>query len=92
MRRFDSRLLTIDSAGRITLPVDVRRRLNLRAGSRLVLDIVAGRIERRSGTHADPVFGISATKRSVTRPTGRVLDAVAETRAERVFQVLRRRG
>ena len=32
--------ITIDSAGRIVLPADVRRRLNLRAGSRLQLEVV----------------------------------------------------
>ena len=37
--------LTIDSAGRIVLPSAVRRALNLSAGSRLRLDVVAQRIE-----------------------------------------------
>ena len=85
-------LLTIDSAGRIVLPSKVRRRLNLRAGSRLRLGIVAGRIELTPETEADLVFGVSATKRLVLRPIGRVFDAVAATRAGRVPSVRRRGG
>lgn len=84
-----TRFLTIDSAGRIVLPSEVRRRLNLSAGSRLRLDVVAERIELTPEVETDPVLGMSATNRVVMRPTRRVLDAVAATRAERIVQVNR---
>ena len=65
------RPLVIDSTGRIVLPSEVRRRLNLRAGSRLRLDIVAERIELTPEPEAEPELRASATKRMVLRPTGR---------------------
>lgn len=37
--------ITIDRAGRMLLPIGVRRQLNLSPGSRLMLDVVAQRIE-----------------------------------------------
>lgn len=83
--------LTIDSAGRIVLPSEVRRLLNLAAGSRLRLAVVAEQIELTLEEETDPVFGMSATKRVVLRPTGRALDAVAATCAERGVQISRRR-
>ena len=85
------RFLTIDSAGRIVLPSEVRRRLNLFAGSRLRLDVVGERIELTPEVETDPAFGISATNRMVLRPTGRVLEAVAATRAEHIVQANRSR-
>ena len=92
MSRLISRFLSIDSAGRIVLPADLRRRLSLSAGSRLRLDVVAERIQLTPDTEADLVFGMSATKRMVLRPTRRVFDAVAATRAGRVPPVRRRGG
>lgn len=87
-----TRPLTIDSAGRIVLPSEVRRRLNLRVGSRLRLDVVAERIELTPEPEADAALGVSATKRAVLRATGRAFDASAATRAERDAQARRRRG
>lgn len=87
-----TRPLIIDGAGRIVLPSEVRRRLNLRAGSRLRLDVVAERIELTPEPEADTALGVSATKRAVLRPTGRAFDAAAATRAERDAQSRRRRG
>ena len=92
MSRLISRFLSIDSVGRIVLPADLRRRLSLSVGSRLRLDVVAERIQLTPDTEADPVFGMSATKRVVLRPTRRVFDAVAATRAGRVPPVRRRGG
>jgi AbrB family looped-hinge helix DNA binding protein len=40
-----SQAITIDQAGGIVLPMAVRRRLNLLPGARLILDVVAQRIE-----------------------------------------------
>lgn len=87
-----ARPLTIDSAGRIVLPSEVRRRLNLRVGSRLRLDVVAERIELTPEPEAEPALGVSATKRAVLRPTGRAFDAADAIRAERDAQARRRRG
>lgn len=92
MRRPNTCLLTIDSAGRMVLPSEVRRRLSLLVGSRLRLEVVAERIVLSPETGADPIFGVSATKRLVLRPIGRVFDAVAATRAERAAPVRRRGG
>ena len=45
--------ITIDRAVRIVLPISGRRRLNLSPGSRLMLDVVAQRIELTPHQEAD---------------------------------------
>jgi len=79
--------LTLDSAGRIVLPSAVRRALNLSAGSRLRLDVVAQRIELTpapdTDTDTDTVLEVEAGKRTVLRATGKVSSAAAAVRAER---------
>ena len=50
------------------------------------------RIELTPEPETEPDLKISATKRTVLRPTGRAFDAVAATRAERDAQSRRRRG
>ena len=87
-----ARSLVIDSTGRIVLPSEVRRRLNLRAGSRLRLDVVAERIELTPEPEGESDLKVSATKRPVLRPTGHAFDAAAATRAERDAQSHRRKG
>ena len=86
--------ITIDRAGRIVLPSDVRRRLNLVPGSRLLLDVVAQRIELTPEAQADTEAPLLATpgRRTVLRPTGAPFDAAAATRAERDAQTQRRAG
>jgi len=79
--------LTIDGAGRIVLPSAVRRLLNLTAGSRLTLDIVAQRIELTPAPDADAGLQVVAGKRTVLRPTGQAFDAAAAVRADRDAQV-----
>ena len=83
--------LTIDSAGRIVLPSAVRRALNLSAGSRLRLDVVAQRIELTPAPDADADAGLLVVpgQRTVLRPTGRRSDAAALVRAERAAQAER---
>jgi AbrB family looped-hinge helix DNA binding protein len=83
--------LTIDSAGRIVLPSAVRRALNLTAGSRLRLDLVAQRIELTPEPEPDASDGLLRRpgQRTVLRPTGRPSDAAALIRAERDAQANR---
>jgi AbrB family looped-hinge helix DNA binding protein len=79
--------LTIDSAGRIVLPSAVRRRLNLTAGSRLRLDVVAQRIELTPEPDADAGLHVVPGRRTVLQPTGQAFDAAQAVRAERDAQV-----
>ena len=87
--------LTIDSACRIVLPSAVRRALNLSAGSRLRLDVVAQRIELTPEPDADADADGELLRRpgmrTVLKPTGQPFDAAAAIRAERDAQA-RRRG
>ena len=78
--------ITIDRAGRIVVPIEVRRRLNLAPGSRLMLEVVAHRIELTPEPQAEPELLVKAGRRTVLRPTGKSFDAAAATRAERVAQ------
>ncbi len=83
--------LTLDSAGRVVLPSETRRLLNLRAGSRLRLTVVAQRIELTPEPEPDEAFGLSPSKRRVMLPTGKTTDAGAATRAERDARALPRK-
>ena len=83
--------ITMDGAGRIVLPSDVRRRLNLSAGSRLRLTVVAERIELTPEAEPEAELGLTASKRRVLKPTGVPFDAAAAVRDERSAQA-RRRG
>lgn len=92
MSRSTPCLIAIDSAGRIVLPSQVRRQLNLRPGSRLRLDVVAKRIELTPEPETQTDLTVSETKRPVLRPTGRAFDAASATRAERDAQSRRRKA
>ena len=81
--------LTIDGAGRIVLPSGVRRALNLSAGSRLRLDVVAQRIELTPAPDTDTALLVVPGRRTVLRPTGKRSDAAALVRAERDAQAER---
>lgn len=78
--------IVVDRAGRIVLPVEVRRRLNLIPGSRLTLDVVAQRIELTPQPLPDAELALTPGGRAVLRSTGAVFDAAAATRAERDAQ------
>jgi AbrB family looped-hinge helix DNA binding protein len=78
--------ITMDRAGRIVLPKEVRRRFNLEPGARLMLDVVAQRIELTPEPQADVELLVTSGKRTVLRPTGKAFDAAAATRAERDAQ------
>jgi AbrB family looped-hinge helix DNA binding protein len=84
-----SQTITIDQAGRIVLPKEVRNRLNLGPGTRLMLDVVAQRIELTPQPQADAELVVTPGKRTVLRPTGKAFDAAAATRAEREAQARR---
>ena len=76
-----SQTITMDQAGRIVLPMAVRRRLNLAPGARLMLDVVAQRIELTPEPQAEAALLVTAGRRTVLRPTGKAFDAAAATRA-----------
>jgi AbrB family looped-hinge helix DNA binding protein len=78
-----SQPITMDKAGRIVLPMEIRRRLNLAPGARLMLDVVAQRIELTPEPQAEAELLVTAGRRTVLRPTGKAFDAAAATRAER---------
>jgi AbrB family looped-hinge helix DNA binding protein len=82
--------ITMDSAGRVVLPSETRRRLNLRPGSRLLLSVVAERIELTPEPQADAKLQRSASGRTVLAPTGKPFDAAATVRSERDRQARRR--
>ena len=81
--------ITIDRAGCIVLPIEVRGRLNLAPGSRLKLDFVAQRIELTPQPQADAELLVKAGGRKVLRATGRTFNATAATPAERDSQAKR---
>ena len=81
-----SQAITMDQAGRIVLPMAVRRRLNLEPGARLMLDVVAQRIELTPEPQAEAELVVTAGRRTLLRPTGKAFDAAAATRAEREAQ------
>ena len=83
--------LTVDSAGRVVLPSETRRRLNLKAGSRLLLSVVAERIELTPEPQADAELHVAPSRRAVLPATGKAFDAAAATRRERDAQARRRK-
>jgi AbrB family looped-hinge helix DNA binding protein len=86
-----SSTLTLDRTGRVLLPSEVRRRLNLQPGSRLKLAVLAERIELTVEAPEAPELATAPSQRRVLPPSGRPLDAAAAVRSEREAQS-RRRG
>jgi AbrB family looped-hinge helix DNA binding protein len=82
--------ITMDQAGRVVLPAELRRQLNLVAGSQLRVEVVAQRLEL-TPEPATPTaaFGRSATGRPVLPAGAGQFDAAAATRAERDAQATR---
>jgi AbrB family looped-hinge helix DNA binding protein len=82
---FDAMSVTIsvDGAGRLVLPVDVRRRLNLVAGSKLQLDVVAQRIELTPQADTLLPAALSNGRRLVLASNGKPSDAARALRNER---------
>jgi len=76
--------VTVDRSGRVVLPSEVRRRLKLRPGSRLLLTVSAQRIELTPEPGAQTELTLSPSRRRVLPAMGKSLDAVAATRVERV--------
>jgi AbrB family looped-hinge helix DNA binding protein len=84
--------ITVDSAGRVVLPSEARRHLNLRPGSRLLLQVVAGRIELTPEPDAAPPAALAASRRRVLPATGTPFDAAAAVRAERAARAVPRKA
>jgi AbrB family looped-hinge helix DNA binding protein len=84
-----SHAITIDRAGRIVLPAELRRRLNLGPGSRLRLDVVAQHIELTPESEPVTELALSHSRRAVLKPTADGFDAAAAVRAEREAQARR---
>ena len=82
--------ITMDRSGRVVLPSETRRRLNLRPGARLLLSVVAECIELTPEPQADAELRRSPTGRTVLAPTGQTVDAAAAVRSERNAQARRR--
>lgn len=88
-----SHTITIDQAGRVVLPAEVRRQLNLVAGAQLRVEVVAQRLELTpQPATATPAFGRSASGRPVLPADSGPFDAAAATRAERDAQARGRSG
>lgn len=88
--------LAIDSAGRIVLPAETRRRLGLRPGSKLRMSVVAQRIELTPAPADDAAeLSVSASGRLVLAASPATADAgagaAAAVRAERDAQARSRR-
>jgi AbrB family looped-hinge helix DNA binding protein len=86
----DTAMLTLDATGRVLLPSEIRRRLNLRPGTRLKLELLAERIELTVQADAPPALAAAPSKRRVLPPSGEPFDAAAATREERAAQARRR--
>jgi AbrB family looped-hinge helix DNA binding protein len=84
--------ITMDSAGRIVLPSEVRRRLNLQPGARLRWSVLAERIELTPEVQADTEFAASPSRRKVLPATGKAFDAAGAVREERASQARRRKA
>ena len=82
--------LTLDKAGRVLIPGEVRRRLNLLPGARLNLELLAERIEITVLPSAEPALATAPSRRRVLPASGRPFDAAAATRTEREGQARRR--
>lgn len=78
----------VDKMGRVVLPVEFRRRLSLKPGSRLRMDLVAERIEIVAEPEPERAL-VRKGKRWVLAPTGEAFDAAAAVRAERSAQARR---
>lgn len=78
----------MDRAGRIVLPSEVRKRLNLSSGARLRLEVIAERIELTPETEPQPAL-VRKGGRLVLAATGEPLDAAAAIREERELQARR---
>lgn len=83
--------VSVDSAGRILLPTAVRRRLNLRPGAKLMLDVVAERIELTPADSSEIGFSTTVSGRKVLARSGEPFDAAAAVRGERQARALPRK-
>jgi AbrB family looped-hinge helix DNA binding protein len=81
---------TLDSAGRVVLPSDVRKRLRLSPGARFTVEVVADRIELTLEAPPPPTLKRKAG-RLVIAAGNQPFDAAAAVRSEREAQARRGR-
>lgn len=82
----------MDSAGRIVLPSEARRRFNLQPGSRLRLSVLAERIELTPESQVETELSAAPSRRKVLPATGKSFDASAAVRDERASVARRRKA
>ena len=82
--------ILLDRAGRVVLPSEVRRQLNLRPGSGLRIAVIAERIELTPESEPELALATTPGKRKVLKRTGAAFDAAEATRIERDAQARRR--
>lgn len=76
--------VTIDASGRLVLPKALREQLHLRAGAKLKVELIGGKLQLEPLPDED-VRLVKKGKRLVMAPTGRSFDAAEAVRAEREF-------
>jgi AbrB family looped-hinge helix DNA binding protein len=85
-----SQSLTVDKTGRVLLPSAVRKRLNLKPGSRLAMELLAERIELTVLPPDTAQTALSATGRKVLVASGAPSDAAQAVRDERSARAMGR--
>jgi AbrB family looped-hinge helix DNA binding protein len=84
-----SSTITMNAAGRVVLPAQIRKKLHLQAGSKLRLDIVADRLELTPEPGETAHTTRSKAGRLVLAETGKPFDAATAIRTERDKQARR---
>jgi AbrB family looped-hinge helix DNA binding protein len=86
--------ITIGKSGRLVIPKPLRERLGLREGSRLLVEVVGGRLEATPDSDAvriETKKGIPVIVGGVPRKKGQLLAALKAERDEREGSILSRR-
>lgn len=81
-----STTLILDKTGRVLLPAQVRKQMNLQPGTQLRLDVLGERLELTVQAAPEPALALAPSRRRVLPASGRALDAAAAVREERAAQ------